>query len=144
MAARPRYNHDMLRRSPTLLLLLLLLLAGCGRGTEVKLTDADNGTAVTLGPDDTLTVTLQSNATTGYSWEIFEIDDTVLVPDGLPDYQPDAGSAGLLGAGGTQVFRFSPGATGRTSVLLGYRGPSDPVDVIPSQTFGFVVTVGAE
>jgi inhibitor of cysteine peptidase len=119
-------------------LLILALFSGCGtRGTS--LTEAENGQQVILGPSESLTITLQSNPTTGYSWQVLEIDPTVLAQEGDPEYRQSPGSEGLVGAGGTETFHFKAAESGETSLKLGYMRTweSEP----PVETFEIRVVV---
>jgi inhibitor of cysteine peptidase len=112
--------------------LSLALFSGCGaRGTQV--TDADNGKQITIQPGQVVTVTLESNPTTGYSWQVMEIDNAILVQEGDPEYKQASGTGGLVGAGGTETFRFKAIAAGETTLSLGYARPWESVP--PIQTF---------
>ena len=112
--------------------LVLALFSGCGTH-GIQVTGADNGKQITLQSGQVVTVTLESNPTTGYSWQVMEIDNTVLVQEGDPEYKQASGTSGLVGAGGTETFRFKAVGTGETTLSLGYARPweSDP----PIQTF---------
>lgn len=139
-----RTRHLTQSLCPRLLLaalVLLVALAACGRTREIKLDAGDNGTAITLQPSDVLIITLNANPETGYAWELFEVDPGVLTPDGLPHFEPGSSATDLTGGSGTQTFRFLPGGTGETKLVLGYWGPSDPSDVLPDQIFTADVTV---
>ena len=84
--------------------LILALFSECGtKGTQI--TDADNGTQITVKSGDLVTLTLVSNPTTGFSWQVMDIDNAILVQDGEPEYKQSPGSEGLVGAGGTETFR---------------------------------------
>ena len=116
--------------------LALALFSGCGtNGTN--LTDADNGKQITVKSGDAVTVTLVSNPTTGYSWQVMEIDNAILVQDGEPEYKQSPGAEGLVGAGGTETFRFKAVGTGETKLGLGYMRPWESVP--PIQTFSIKV-----
>ncbi len=118
--------------------LMLALFSGCGvNGTS--LTDADNGKQITVQPGDIVTLTLVSNPTTGYSWQVMEVDATVLVQDGEPEYQQSPGSEGLVGAGGTETFRFKAIGKGETKLNLGYMRPWESVP--PIETFTVTIAV---
>jgi inhibitor of cysteine peptidase len=118
--------------------LVLALFSGCGtNGTS--LTDADNGKQIIVQSGDTLTLTLVSNPTTGYSWQVLEIDNAVLVQDGDPEYRQSPGAEGLVGAGGTETFRFKAIGSGETSLELGYMRPWESVP--PIETFTVTVQV---
>jgi len=118
--------------------LVLALFSGCG-ANGTSLTEADSGKQITMKPGDIVTLTLASNPTTGYSWLVMEIDDTVLVQDGDPEYKPSPGSEGLVGAGGTETFRFKAVSAGATSLNLGYMRPWESVQ--PIETFKVQVVV---
>jgi len=87
------------------LLVLSLLLAACG-SQAATLTEADDGTRIELSPGQILTITLPSNPTTGYSWQVAQIDPKTLKQQGEAEYQQSSGSKDLVGAGGTETFRF--------------------------------------
>ena len=118
--------------------LVLALFSGCGtHGTN--LTSADNNRQITAKAGDTLTLTLDSNPTTGYSWQVMEIDNAILIQDGDPEYKQSSGSDGLVGAGGTETFHFRAVGSGNASLELGYMRPWESVP--PIQTFTIQVVV---
>jgi inhibitor of cysteine peptidase len=119
-------------------LLVLALFSGCGTN-GASLTDEDNGKRVTLKPGDVLTLTLESNPTTGYSWQVVKIDNAILVQDGDPEYKQSSGSAGLVGAGGTETFHFKAVGTGAAALELGYMRPWESVP--PIETFSLTVQI---
>jgi inhibitor of cysteine peptidase len=86
-----------------------------------------------------VTVTLESNPTTGYSWQVMEIDNAILVQEGDPEYKQASGTSGLVGAGGTETFRFKAVGTGETTLSLGYARPWESVP--PIQSFTIQVSV---
>ena len=118
--------------------LALALFSGCGTH-GIQVTDADNGKQITVQSGQVVTVTLESNPTTGYSWQVLEIDDAILVQDGDPEYKQTSGTGGLVGAGGTETFRFKTVGTGETTLSLGYMRPWESVP--PIQTFTIQVGV---
>ena len=74
-------------------------LAGCGGKTEA-VTEEMNGQTITLEKGQTLSLTLAGNPTTGYTWEISEVDENILASAGEPDYSSDSN---LIGSGGVSV-----------------------------------------
>jgi inhibitor of cysteine peptidase len=118
--------------------LALALFSGCGTN-GISLTDADNGKQITVKSGDVVTVTLESNPTTGYSWQVIEIDNAILLQDGDPEYKQSPGSESLVGAGGTETFRFKAVGTGETTLGLGYMRPWESVPPIQSFTVQIVV-----
>jgi len=116
--------------------LAMALFSGCGTHNP-QVTDADNGQQVTVKSGDVITVTLVSNPTTGYSWQVMEIDNAILIQDGDPEYKQSPGSQGLVGAGGTETFRFKVIVTGETNLSLGYMRPWESLP--PTETFSIRV-----
>ena len=118
--------------------MIMALFSGCGtNGTQI--TDADNGKQITVRPGDVVTVTLVSNPTTGYSWQVMEIDNAILVQEGDPEYKQSPGSEGLVGAGSTETFRFKAVGSGETPLGLGYLRPWESVP--PIETFTVKIRV---
>lgn len=108
-----------------LLVLATLLFAACGSDADpadgartFDLTAADAGTTLSVRPGDEVVVTLESNATTGYAWQMetepaSEILDLVKSEYVAPDTE-------LVGAGGEEVWRFVATGEGTTDVALRY------------------------
>jgi inhibitor of cysteine peptidase len=95
---------------------------------------------VELAVGNVLIVTLESNPTTGYSWQISQIDDGVLRQEGSPQYIPDSPDSDKVGSGGVEILRFKALATGETDVQLIYHRPWEE-DVEPLETFSLQVIV---
>ncbi len=113
-------------------------LAACGDdgGSMVVLDAADSRSDVSLDVGDQLDVALESNPTTGYSWELGPL------PDGLQlvssDFEEPGGS--LVGAAGTQVFVFDVVGPGSGILRFEYvRVFDDPV--VAEQIVEYVVTI---
>jgi len=107
---------------------------------DVMLGAADNGSQAELSSGQVLEVTLASNPTTGYSWQVSEVDGAVLTQLGEAEFQqaPTEGEP-LVGAGGTETFRFVA-ATGETTLALVYHRPWEE-DVEPLEIFTVQVVV---
>jgi hypothetical protein len=58
-------------RAPTAIaaFLVVVLATACGSSGQVELTAADDGRQIELNSGQTLVVSLESNPSTGYSWE---------------------------------------------------------------------------
>ena len=123
------------------LLAILVLAAGCGTAKEVKL-DADaNGSQTELETGQVLVVTLESNPTTGYQWEVVELDDAILQQQGEAEFQvSDSRDPPPPGTGGTETFRFEAVNAGQTTLKLVYHR-SWETDVEPLETFSLQVVV---
>jgi inhibitor of cysteine peptidase len=115
---------------------------------EVRLTDADNGAAVKLALGGTLTITLESNPSTGFSWYLAGLAGPELEMAGEPQYVPPASTTPLVGAAGTQVFTFRTTGIGMppagtpaiVQVALDYKRGFEP-DAAPEKTFRITVEI---
>ncbi|MFQ5859664.1 MAG: protease inhibitor I42 family protein, partial [Anaerolineae bacterium] len=85
-----------------------------------------------------LIVTLKSNPTTGYDWQVTEVDANVIRP-ARQDFKP-ASDPGRVGAPGQTVHEFEAVGTGTTNLRLVYVRPWEK-DVEPQATFEVRVTV---
>jgi inhibitor of cysteine peptidase len=88
---------------------------------EVLLRAEDAGRQVALKDDQVLVVSLQANPSTGYQWEIDEIDGKRMRQVGEAEFRPS--SSGLLGAPGQQIMRFQALKKGKAKLGLVYRRP---------------------
>jgi inhibitor of cysteine peptidase len=93
------------------------------KATDLAVTEADNGKTLTLGDNKTATISLAGNATTGYSWTVTKTDGTALEQVGTAEYVPDRAPPGMVGTGGTSVFKFKAAKLGPTTITLAYARP---------------------
>ncbi len=108
---------------------------------EVQLTDADNGTSVTLANGGTLIIALASNPSTGFTWSVADPSPSQLVLQGEPKYVPPGSTTTpAVGAAGTQVFTFKATSTGVAELTLNYARSFEPT-ATPDKTFTVTVTV---
>ena len=119
-------------------LLVIAFFSGCG-ANETQTATAENGRQITLQPGEVMTVTLNSNMTTGFSWQVLKIDNAILIQEGDSEYKQSQNSEGLVGTGGTETFHFKAVGTGETSLELGYMRPWE--DVPPIETYKVQVIV---
>ena len=119
-----------------LVMLAISLLAGCV-SKETKLSAGDNGRKIELNKGQILVVTLEANPSTGYTWEVAELEKNFLRQIGETEFQPESD---LLGAKGMQTLRFEAVNAGQTSLKLVYHRPWEK-DVEPLQTFSIQVVV---
>jgi inhibitor of cysteine peptidase len=103
----------------------------------VKVGKAENGSRVTLEVGQTLVLSLASNPTTGYQWEITELNQAILQET---DHEYQADQPALAGSGGKEIWRFQAQASGTTTLSLGYRRPWEE-NVEPIETFSLEVVV---
>lgn len=116
--------------------LLLLLLFPC-ISRALELTENDGGRSVSVPVGETISITLAGNPTTGYTWELADVDRTVLMPDPEPTFVPDSS---LIGAGGRYTFRIFALKSGTSAVKLVYRRSWEK-GVPPLRVFDLAVTV---
>ena len=129
---------------------MLLVLAGCGPvqdanvgsgPEEMELNAKDRGGQVEVEVGQILVLTLDSNATTGFRWEVVELDDSFLRQRGGAEYRTVSESdPPPPGTGGVEVFRFEAVAVGETALTLVYHQPWQE-DVEPVGTFSVQVVV---
>jgi inhibitor of cysteine peptidase len=155
---RNTVNHRALF---TALLIVLILISSCGPNAEdaatasiptrtaiptldleeINLGDGDNGDQVELTQDQALVLTLEANPTTGYVWEVIEIDESVLKQVGDVLYRMSDDSPNPPpGTGGTKTWRFEPVAAGQTTLKLLWHQPWNE-NLEPAHTFWVTVTV---
>jgi len=113
-------------------------VVGCAPA-PIQLTERDDGTSQTLNKSQEIRITLESNPSTGYSWQVFQAPDPVLEQIGGAVYQAPTGTAPAVGAPGTETFTFKAVQSGTATLGLGYSRPWE--SVAPTRTFTVTVTV---
>jgi len=127
-------------RAAAALLVVPVLPVSCGRAREVQLDASNSGGQVELGPGQVLVITLESNPSTGYRWEVVEIGGAILRQVGEVQFElSDPQDPPPPGAGGWETFRFEAVGAGETGLELAYRRPWE--DVEPLMTFSVQVSV---
>lgn len=77
---------------------------------------------INAGAGDVIEVTMASNPSTGFKWELAGISDpAVLAQNGEPEYVPPESNA--IGAGGQEVWTFKALKKGNANVSLKYSRP---------------------
>ena len=120
-------------------------VAGCGSSSDepqtVALIQSDSGKTVSLHQNQTMTISLKGNASTGYGWEVVPGAESILTQQGNSQYVPDSTEPGMVGGGGTYTYTFKAAALGTASLQLIYRAPW-MTGTPPAQTFAVTVVVG--
>jgi predicted secreted protein len=113
-----------------------------GRVANVTLDASADGTTQQLKMGEVMAIILESNASTGYSWEATISNPSVLVEMQEPQYQEPASASGtpVVGAAGTETFYFQAAGTGTTSLTLDYL-QSFETNVPPEKTVVITVEV---
>jgi len=103
---------------------------------SVNLTVKDDGRTVQVHAGDTLVVTLDSNASTGFRWVLTgKPDPQVATLAGSKYIAPETT---LIGAGGQEVWRFSTIGDGSTDLQLTYERSTGET---AGQPFGITIEV---
>jgi inhibitor of cysteine peptidase len=121
---------------------LVLLLFVLGEVTmpkpqTVEIGQAQAGSVIELKTGDQLQLSLEGNPTTGYSWEVAELDPNILKLNGEPQFQADSSA---LGSGGKMVLRFETVNPGRTPLKLIYHRPFEQ-NTAPLRTYEVIVVL---
>lgn len=113
-----------------------------GKVANVSLDAMADGTTQQLKKGEVMSITLESNPSTGYSWFATISNAPVLVQMGEPQYQAptESSSTPILGASGTQTFYFQAAETGTTTLTLDYKRGFE-TNVAPEKTVSLTVEV---
>jgi predicted secreted protein len=111
-------------------LLLPLIMAGCGWGTKttINLTLKDFAGQnnimknITVSPHGVITVTLGSNASTGYQWGDAVIDNTDKLEQTSHNFI-EPSQTNLAGAAGKETLTFMAKVAGTATIKLTYSRP---------------------
>ena len=122
-----------------------LVGTGCAtRPVTHTVTQADNGTTVNLSTGDYLVVHLESNPSTGYSWQTPELNSWVIAPTKRPSFSPsnatNAEGQKLMGAAGTFTQEYRAVGPGTATLKLSYMRPWE-TNAEPGKTFDLTVVV---
>ena len=91
-----------------------------GTASDSLAVDAHAGDETRLRRGQLLAIALDSNASTGYAWEVVEDGSPVLEPAPVPANAAPAAPP-MPGAGGTSRWRYRAAQTGTTTLRLVYR-----------------------
>ncbi len=129
-----------LRRAGAFLCIVLLTvgvtLTGCHK-QSVKLESKDSGGQATLSVGETVTITLKSNRTTGFGWEIVGLEDQDALALVEQSYKADSA---LIGAGGADTITLKAVKAGEVQLELSYRRAWE-TDVAPLETFTYDLVI---
>lgn len=107
---------------------------------DVVAGESDDGKTLDLASGKSISLTLPSNASTGYSWSVASTDRTF----GYPKEEAGAPAGGPVGSGGTQKFTWRTDGplpmTGTHTVELHYKRSWETA-APPAKTFKLVVRI---
>jgi inhibitor of cysteine peptidase len=111
--------------------------ARTGSSNNLNVDSSYSGKQVELSVGQSLVVTLESNATTGYSWTLAQnSDESVLNETGHEYIAPQTT---LIGAGGNEEWTFKALKKGNSTISMGYSRPWESTP--PVETFDLTVVV---
>jgi inhibitor of cysteine peptidase len=116
--------------------LLTVALSGCG--TEVK-AFTEPGQIANTGVNQEFTIALGSNITTGYSWQV-DYDGNALNLVEKTYQDGDNTGKQIVGASGTEYFKFRALNKGETKVTFTYQRPWEQPSA-QDQTLVFTIDV---
>lgn len=105
----------------------------------VEISAKDNGRVVAAKVGDLLRITLESNPSTGYNWELRGFDFGVAVFHGS-ELKARSGGNVLFGAPGDTIMTLQAVEPGKQNIELVYRRPWEAPDQIAAR-FGFLLEV---
>lgn len=107
----------------------------------LRLDSSADGTTQQLKQAEAISITLESNPSTGYSWYARISNTAILAQMGESEYTaPAESSTPIVGAPGTQTYLFQAVETGTTTITLEYRRGWE-TDVAPEKTITIKVEV---
>ena len=93
---------------------------------EVRLNDGDNGKTVKVAVGGTVTLTLEANPTTGFSWTGVDKADKDILKLERNDYKEKDHPAGMVGVGGRDTIVYRALKKGKAKIDLTYMQPWEP------------------
>ena len=118
------------------LLILSLLLVSCSRGAA---TPSDPLVVIEKHVGDEFKLIFESNASTGYHWEIVDGLDSKIV-ELTNKYYQSASEVTLVGTAGVEIWVFRAVGVGQATITLGYYPPGN-AGAEPEKTEVFTVKV---
>lgn len=125
------------------LILLILAAVYIFSGCTIKgsiYTENNNGDNLSLKINDVIKIRLESNATTGYKWNLSEKNNSGIIALVTSDYTEKENKDKLVGAGGFETFTFKAVSSGSTTLILTYNRPWEK-DIEPEKIFKLNISV---
>jgi inhibitor of cysteine peptidase len=129
----------MLRRILFRIALVSMAATSVGSGTgQVKITAAENGKTIDVNTGATIVVELESNPSTGYTWESRDLDASLIREIGEIRFK--SSNPGLVGAGKMQTLTYKALHVGTANLTLVYHRPWEK-DGKPQDTLFVIVNI---
>lgn len=109
---------------------------------EAAVDESDNGKEFSINSGRSFSLSLDSNATTGYEWQLSDSYDQNILKLSNSYYQASSSTdTTLVGQGGKQYWQFTALQAGTTELKLTYSRPWESVQ--PLQTFTVKISVSS-
>ena len=109
----------MMKHLILVVMVAILLVTGCAGGVK---TYTDSTQTINTGTNQEFIIALDSNPTTGYSWQV-SFDTTALELIEQTYELGEYAKEGIVGAGGTELFRFKALKSGDFQITFDYQRP---------------------
>ena len=116
--------------------LLTVVLSGCGTAAKVF---TEPSQTINTGVNKEFTIALGSNISTGYSWQAAYDEKALTLVEKTYKEQDNTGEQ-IVGADGTEYFKFKPLSKGETKVTFTYRRPWEQPSA-QDQTLVFTINI---
>ncbi len=113
------------------------MASACSPAKPVVLGAADNGSQVNVKVGEPIVISLESNPSTGYTWEAKDLDTTIFRLAGDPTFV--SSDPGVVGSGGVLTLTFIVVKEGTANLKLVYQRPWE-TNVEPINTFEITVS----
>ena len=104
----------------TTLILSISLITGCGGSTVKAYSDPEETIDSSMDREFIVLIALESNPSTGYSWEA-KYDSAMLELIEETFELGEYAKENIVGAGGTELFRFKGLNKGKTEITFNYK-----------------------
>ena len=101
---------------------------------KINLSMDYNGRQIELINGQTFNVTLETNPSTGYSWEVIELNNNILHQIGEAETEPNITEKNMVGVPVMHTFQFEVINTGQTTLKIVYHRIWEK-DIAPMNTF---------
>ena len=109
----------------------------CSASKSLVISEDSNGMTLSVARDTTFTIALKGNASTGFSWNIRDLDTTKLCISGQSRF---IGRDTIPGTSGTFYLDFKPVKKGVSTVRLIYSREWE-TDIPPEDSFSITIRV---
>jgi len=100
----------------------LCLVACSSAPSQVSVDASYSGQEVEIAVGGSLTVTLESNASTGFQWELVSISDETVLEKVANTYEAPE-DTGMVGAPGKEIWTFTTLKKGTSTISMEYSQP---------------------